>query len=680
MKNTEGTLDRQAFPLRHRTPRTVTAYKADKRCSVSLRILLVNLVVVSALANGLFTVVPLATSWYASISAFSEVASQSITSQAQQFRSVVVSSAQSALAEHLQKSVIAANTVINNLFYHPNILNTTSMLRDLAKFEPVSLPVMRLFTGLSRTVISIKNRHDIHFVSAERLSVERFGWTVYDRGINNNSITTFPVPMDTWKPNYRVVVARTANYDPTGKPVMNAFLSTNASSQWMTYWDDEVRHQQVVLFLLHLPPWAAGPEADGVVICGSALDFLTPFFAGFPTSAHGLAFLFNNDENMTLLGSTLGAVTDNATNRPYTVWSHPTTTYRDTARAWLANTGGARDKASFTAGEAMYDVAKVAQTAGGTSDAVWWIALVSPVKDFTGNVLEQNDIEMANNKKLVLAVSLAIGRINQHLECVSKMDFDNGIPEFRSIVSEIKDMANQTSKMTIALQTFNVYVPSAIVHWLVANSIPPVISVSSTAATVLFLDVVNFTGMMESVGANTMIGILGTMFEDFSATLTRNKGVIDKYIGDAIMSAMEIRESLDKMNAETFRPEMGFNMGVRIGISSGVVQAGNIGSSSRMNYTVLGDSVNLAARLEPLNKELHTSVCVNDQVRFNCGNKAVFRCIGLVPCKGFKELIPIDKALMSDTLSKEELVAYIADHPEDLAPASAMKMAAAFSL
>eukprot|EP00727_Mastigamoeba_balamuthi_P013104 m51a1_g8416 hypothetical protein (598) ;mRNA; r:302415-304531 len=576
----------------------------------------------------------------------------SIGAQAQQFRSVVVASAQSALAEHLQKSVIAANTVINNLFYHPNILNTTSMLRDLAKFEPVSLPVMRLFTGLSRTVISIKNRHDIHFVSAERLSVERFGWTVYDRGINNNSITTFPVPMDTWKPNYRVVVARTANYDPTGKPVMNAFLSTNASSQWMTYWDDEVRHQQVVLFLLHLPPWAAGPEADGVVICGSALDFLTPFFAGFPTSAHGLAFLFNNDENMTLLGSTLGAVTDNATNRPYTVWSHPTTTYRDTARAWLANTGGAREKASFTAGEAMYDVAKVAQTAGGTSDAVWWIVLVSPVKGFTGNVLEQNDIEMANNRNLVLIVSATvlagltvlvvlivlssnaivrqIGRINQHLECVSKMDFDNGIPEFRSIVSEIKDMANQTSKMTIALQTFNVYVPSAIVHWLVANSIPPVISVTSTAATVLFLDVVNFTGMMESVGANTMIGILGTMFEDFSATLTRNKGVIDKYIGDAIMvcpalhplfprcplsvhsqafwnapipvadhslmacqSAMEIRESLDKMNAETFRPEMGINMGVRIGISSGVVQAGNIGSSSRMNYTVLGDSVSL---------------------------------------------------------------------------------------
>eukprot|EP00727_Mastigamoeba_balamuthi_P013103 m51a1_g8415 hypothetical protein (1141) ;mRNA; r:285871-294516 len=505
-------------------------FKEDKRCSVSLRLILVGLAVTSSLAHGLITVVPFATSWYSSISAFSDVARESIATQAEQFRAVVVSGAQAALSEHLQKSVTAANAVVNNLLYHPNLLNTTSALQDLPKFEPVILPVMRLFTGLT---------HGIHIVSAERLSAKRCGWTVYDRGTNNNSVTTFSVPMDTWKPDYSVVVARTTGYDPTGKPIMSRYLSSNASSQWMTYWDDEVRHQQVVLFLLTLPPWAAGPEADGLVVCGSSLDFLTPFFAEFPTSAHGLAFLFNDDENLTLLGSTLGAVTDNATNRPYTVWSHPTTTYRDTARAWLANTGGAREKASFTAREAMYDVAKVAQTAGGTSDAVWWIVLVSPVKDFTGNVLEQNDIEMANNRNLVLIVSATvlaglavlvvlivlssnaivrqIGRINQHLECVSKMDFDNGIPEFRSIVSEIKDMANQTSKMTIALQTFNVYVPSAI-------------------------------------------------------------------------SAVEILEALDRMNAETFRPEMGMNMGVRIGISSGVVQAGNIGSSSRMNYTVLGDS------------------------------------------------------------------------------------------
>lgn len=86
-------------------------------------------------------------------------------------------------------------------------------------------------------------------------------------------------------------------------------------------------------------------------------------------------------------------------------------------------------------------------------------------------------------------------------------------------------------------------------------------------------------------------------------------------------------------------------MNVRIGMHSGEVHAGNVGSSERLNYTVLGSTVNLAARLEPLNKEFGTKALVTDEIRFESGDEYEWRCLGSVQVRGFTDLVKVHEYL-----------------------------------
>ena len=137
--------------------------------------------------------------------------------------------------------------------------------------------------------------------------------------------------------------------------------------------------------------------------------------------------------------------------------------------------------------------------------------------------------------------------------------------------------------------------------------------------TILFSDLRSFTSMCEASSAQEMLGVLNHYFTRMSDIVEAHRGVVDKYVGDAMMalfgaplagpddadcaleSALEMSAALDELNQEwqaQGRPAL--SMG--IGINTDVVVAGNMGSQTRLNYTVIGDGVNLAARLEGLTK------------------------------------------------------------------------------
>lgn len=139
--------------------------------------------------------------------------------------------------------------------------------------------------------------------------------------------------------------------------------------------------------------------------------------------------------------------------------------------------------------------------------------------------------------------------------------------------------------------------------------------------TMLFSDLRGFTALSERRSAQDTVTLLNTYFTRMTAAIEANHGVVDKYLGDGIMAlfgapvahedhagdavaaALAMQQSLAELNrefAENGLPAL--TMG--IGINSGVVVAGNLGSPERLNYTVVGDSVNLAARLEGLTKRL----------------------------------------------------------------------------
>ncbi len=138
--------------------------------------------------------------------------------------------------------------------------------------------------------------------------------------------------------------------------------------------------------------------------------------------------------------------------------------------------------------------------------------------------------------------------------------------------------------------------------------------------TILFCDLRNFTGMSERMPPAEMLALLNRYLDRMSTIIERHGGVIDKYIGDAIMAlfgapidipeaanravsaAREMARALDLLNRELVaegKPALAFG----IGINTARVVAGNMGSKNRLNYTVIGDGVNLASRLEGLTKE-----------------------------------------------------------------------------
>ena len=141
--------------------------------------------------------------------------------------------------------------------------------------------------------------------------------------------------------------------------------------------------------------------------------------------------------------------------------------------------------------------------------------------------------------------------------------------------------------------------------------------------TVLFSDLRNFTRMSEAIGPEEMLAILNHYFTRMASVVEKHGGVVDKYVGDALMAlfgapvasaddadralraALEMTTALDELNQQWHRRGLP-TVGAGIGINTGVVVAGNMGSEKRLNYTVIGDGVNLAYRLEELRRHRNT--------------------------------------------------------------------------
>jgi len=173
--------------------------------------------------------------------------------------------------------------------------------------------------------------------------------------------------------------------------------------------------------------------------------------------------------------------------------------------------------------------------------------------------------------------------------------------------------------------------------------------------TLLFLDIRNFTSIAEKLTPQEVVKLINTLFSPFSDIIQNNKGMVDKYVGDAIMamfnapvdvenhadmackSAVEIIEKLDELNSR-----LDMNIQIGIGINTDKVYVGNMGSEKRFNYTAIGDGVNLASRLESKTKELKCKILISEKT-YNKINKDLFQCeyIGEISVKGKEERIKV---------------------------------------
>jgi adenylate cyclase len=185
---------------------------------------------------------------------------------------------------------------------------------------------------------------------------------------------------------------------------------------------------------------------------------------------------------------------------------------------------------------------------------------------------------------------------------------------------------------------------------------------SSQQATVLFSDIRHFASITESLGADETVRMLNAYFTEMVDVVLRHGGILDKYIGDAIMAvfgaplvvprdadnavaaSIEMVRALDRFNQQ--RRLRGVEpIEVGIGISTGEVVAGSIGTAKRMDYTVIGESVNLAARLESANKHYGTSVLVSETTISQLKSALSWREIDLMRVSGTNKLISVFEPL-----------------------------------
>jgi adenylate cyclase len=180
----------------------------------------------------------------------------------------------------------------------------------------------------------------------------------------------------------------------------------------------------------------------------------------------------------------------------------------------------------------------------------------------------------------------------------------------------------------------------------------------SQLATILFSDIRGFTAIAEDLGAQGTVSLLNEYFTDMVELVFEHNGILDKYIGDAIMAVFgtPFPSDMDADNAVRVAIRMQevqavFNarrraagqpeFETRIGIASGDVVAGNIGSVRRMDYTVIGDGVNTASRLESANKQLGTRILVSGSTRELLTGEYRLRELDLIRVKGRTAPLPV---------------------------------------
>lgn len=181
-------------------------------------------------------------------------------------------------------------------------------------------------------------------------------------------------------------------------------------------------------------------------------------------------------------------------------------------------------------------------------------------------------------------------------------------------------------------------------------------------ATVLFSDIRSFTTISERVGAQETVSMLNEYFTLMVDIIFKYGGILDKYIGDAIMAvfgtpfstgedsdravgtAVEMMRALREFNAARLRDKKDAVL-IGIGINTDDVLAGNIGSLRRMDYTVIGDGVNLASRLEGANKFYHTNILISEFTFQSLKRPYLYREVDLMKVKGKNKPVTIFEVL-----------------------------------
>lgn len=404
-------------------------------------------------------------------------------------------------------------------------------------------------------------------------------------------------------------------------------------------------------------PFYTGDTLVGVVAIDILLDSLSQYLKDRPVSRNSISLVADSDGLIVAHPDTQQALkrdNGNLIRARLTELSDPRPALAVGMRA-----AQAANQFTFTHGGEEY-VAMFSPFPREFGKA-WEVVIVAPLEDFVGEW-------RANNRKLlifglgaialqVLLINLLSRRIARPLEQLATQvarvqNFEPpGTQVVRSPIREISALADSVNTLQGAISAFSAFVPRGLVRQLIGSGHALELGGRSRFLTIMFTDLESFSTWAEATPAQALLERVSAYFEAVTVAVNAEEGTIDKFIGDGVMAfwgapallddhayracvaALRARQRMAEVNREW--QAQGLNtLHMRVGIHSDAVLVGNMGSSERMSYTVMGDGVNLAARLEGVNKEFGTAICVSHAVFREAGERLWLRRIGVVTVKG----------------------------------------------
>ena len=264
-------------------------------------------------------------------------------------------------------------------------------------------------------------------------------------------------------------------------------------------------------------------------------------------------------------------------------------------------------------------------------DVPWEIGVYFRNEDVEAEMMRMRWAGIAGLVALLLSLLLAWA-LSSHISRPLK-DLDRAARRVRDLsldglaalpasrIREMNDAGRAFNAMIISLRWFGTYVPRSLVRRLMRQGEGALDRSVQREVTVMFTDIVGFTTASEQLGAEETAALLNAHFADVGACIEAQGGTIDKFIGDAVMAfwgapeeqpdhaaracqaALAIRAAVEADN-ERSEAAGKATLALRIGIHTGPVVVGNIGAPQRLNYTIVGDTVNISQRLEVLGRAL----------------------------------------------------------------------------
>lgn len=306
----------------------------------------------------------------------------------------------------------------------------------------------------------------------------------------------------------------------------------------------------------------------------------------------------------------------------------------------------------------------------------WLIGVVTPKSDFVYFLQWLNLITMIICffilfvgilivSNLISYVIKPIKNLVKETEKIKRFELDDSDIEVHSKIKEIDALQKAIFSMKKGLEQFQKYVPKDLVHQLIESGKETNIGGERKKLVVFFSDIQNFTSIAEYMDPNRLMIQVCEYLDALTRIIIEEKGTIDKYIGDSIMAfwgaplpektpcthaafaALRCEEKLEELNKAWEKQGLP-SLITRIGIHFGDAIVGNLGSSERLNYTALGDTINLTSRLESVNKIYKTKILVSEPVYQVLKNKFILRMVDRVVIIGRTQTIMLYELLTDD--------------------------------